>query len=92
MHMCNKVSVILNRVKGDRKQIKANVLANGRMFSIMLSVASDGVYINPMKVFRAYKQTYPKSPIKIHNPMFSRVARVIVADWGKRFRYVPIHH
>jgi hypothetical protein len=92
MYMYNKISVTLNRVKGDRKQIRANVLANGRMFSILLSVVSDGVYINPMKVYRAYKQTFPKSPIKMRNPMFARVVRVIAADWGKHFRYVSIHH
>lgn len=90
--MYNKISVTLNRVKGDRKQIRANVLANGRMFFILLSVVNDGVYINPIKVYRAYKQTFPKSPIKMRNPMFARVVRVIAADWGKHFRYVSIHH
>lgn len=90
--MCNKISITLNRVKGDTKQIRANIFANGKMFTILLSVVCGGVYINPMKVYRAYKLAYPKSPIKMKNPMFSRVVRAITADWRKRFRYVSIHH
>jgi len=92
MYMYNKISVTLNRVKGDRKQIRASVLANGRMFSILLSVVSDGVYINPMKEYRAYEQTCPNPHSKIRNPMLARIVRAIAADWGKYFRYVSIQH
>ncbi|MBN8658180.1 MAG: hypothetical protein J0M11_20775 [Anaerolineae bacterium] len=90
--MYKKISITLNRVKGDTKQIRANVFANGKMFTIPLSVVSSGVYINPMKVYRAYKQAYPRSVIKMHNPMFGRIVRAIATDWGKHFRYVSIHH
>lgn len=90
--MYSKISFTLNRVRGDTKQIRANVFVNGKMFTIPLSVVSGGVYINPMKVYRAYKQAYPRSVIKMRNPIFVRIVRAIATDWGKHFRYVSIHH
>ena len=85
----NNVNYSYVEIDGARTPIKqpSNELKLGG-----LNVVSDGVYINPMKVYRAYKQTFPKSPIKMRNPMFARIVRAIAADWGKYFRYVSIHH
>jgi hypothetical protein len=85
--MGNKIhSLTLSRVQGNTKRIDANIkLEDGNKFVVEMPLVGGDVYINPMKVFRAYKKSFPHTRTTMKNRLFKSVVRGVVCAWKERF-------